>query len=369
VVYTYLMYPAILGILTWGRREPEYVSPPRPPSVSLILAAYNEAAAIRDKIENTLALDYPPDRLEFIVVSDGSTDGTDGIIAEYADRGVQMLRMSRNSGKTLAQNQATRRATGEILVFTDANSLYARDAVSQLVRPFIDPRVGCVCGELRYSNPQHAPAGKGEGLYWRYERFLKWRESLLGSALGANGSIYAVRRELFVELEPDIISDFIMPVRIWRGGHRVAYQPAAVAVESAGKRFQDEFHRRVRIISRSMYGLWKERAVLNPFRCGGFALQMISHKVLRWLVPELLLCLLLTSGILAASPFYRAALLLQVSFYALAWLGHLFQGRLGALAPLYLPAYFCAINLGALFGLWSFLRGRRFRVWKPVNRT
>jgi cellulose synthase/poly-beta-1,6-N-acetylglucosamine synthase-like glycosyltransferase len=369
VLYTYLLYPVLLWVLTWWRREPVFADPRRWPRVSVVLAAYNEAAVIRDKIENTLALDYPKDLLELIIVSDGSTDDTDKIAGDYADRGIQLMRMAQNGGKTLAQNAGCRLAKGDILVFSDANSMYEPNALKELVRLFTDARVGCVCGELHYANPRQVAAAKGEGLYWRYERFLKRRESLLGSSLGANGSIYALRRELFVELDGDIISDFIMPLRIWRGGSRVVYGPAAVAVESAGNSFEDELGRRTRIIARSMHGLWTERAVLNPFRHGLFALQMISHKVLRWLVPVLLLTLLAASIALAAAPFYKAMLALQLVFYLLALLGYLLQQRVGRLAPLYLPAYFCAINLGAFLGLWNFLRGERYRIWKPVSRS
>lgn len=369
VLYTYLLYPLLLWVLTWRRREPEAAEMQEWPSVSFVLAAYNEAAVIGAKIENTLDLEYPADRFEFIVVSDGSTDGTDKIVATYADRGVQAYRMPENSGKTLAQNSGCRLAKGDILVFSDANSMYESRALQQLIKPFADPKVGCVCGELRYANPQHAGAGKGEGLYWRYERFLKRRESLLSSALGANGSIYGLRRGLFVELDADIISDFIMPIRVWRSGFRVAYQPAAVAMETAGNSFQAEFRRRRRIVSRSLHGLWTQRGVLNPLSNGLFAFQMWSHKVLRWLVPLLLIAVFIASVALADAPFYRLLLGLQLAFYLLALTGLLFQQRLGRVALLYVPAYFCAINLGALLGLWDFLVGNRHQVWQPIERS
>ena len=369
VVYTYLLYPALLWLLTLGKRPAEYVDPDEWPSVSLVLVAYNETAVIRAKLENMLALDYPRDRLELIVVSDCSDDGTDEVAAEYAEQGIRLYRVAQRGGKTLGQNAGVRLATSDILVFTDANSMYAADALRALVRPLADPRTGCVCGELRYVNPEDLAAGRGEGFYWRYEQFLKRRESLLRSALGANGSIYALRRELFEELGAEIISDFIMPVRVWRRGARVVYEPRAVATEQSAVSFHGEFRRRIRIISRSMNGLWQERGVLNPFTHGFFAFQMFSHKVLRWLVPLFLIATLASAVPLADQPLYRVLLSAQLAFYLLAVLGNLFQRRLGGVSLFYIPAYFCATNLGALLGLWNFLTGRRYQMWQPVSRS
>lgn len=369
IAYTYLLYPALLWLLTLGKRTLECADPDEWPSISLVLVAYNEIAVIRAKLENMLKLDYPRDRLELIVVSDCSDDGTDEVVAAYADRGIRLHRVVQRGGKTLGQNAGVRLATGDILVFTDANSMYAADALRALVRPLADPRVGCVCGELRYVNPEELAAGKGEGFYWRYEQFLKRRESLLRSALGANGSIYALRRELFEELGAEVISDFIMPVRVWRRGFRVRYEPQAVAMEQSAVSFHGEFRRRTRIISRSMNGLWQERGVLNPFGHGLFAFQMFSHKVLRWLVPLFLIAALISAVPLAGQSLYRALLLAQLAFYLLAALGNLFQRRLGGAGLFYIPAYFCATNLGALLGLWNFLTGRRYQVWQPVSRS
>jgi cellulose synthase/poly-beta-1,6-N-acetylglucosamine synthase-like glycosyltransferase len=368
VVYTYLLYPALLWLLTLRKRAPQHPTPAEWPSVSLVLAAYNEIAVIREKIENTLSLDYPTDRLEFIVVSDCSDDGTDEAVAEYADRGVKFHRLQEHGGKTMGQNAGARLTSGEILIFSDANSIYAPDALKELVRPFADPKIGCVCGELRYANPDQLAAGKGEGFYWRYEQFLKRRESLLTSTLGANGSIYALRRELFDELGPEIISDFIMPIRVWCKGFRVVYESRAVAVEHSGARFRDEFRRRTRIISRSAYSLWTEAGVLNPFAHGFFAFQLFSHKLLRWLVPLFMIAILIGAALLAADPLYQFLLGLQLLFYLLAILGNLFQRQLGSLGLFYIPAYFCATNFGALLGLWNFLTGRRYQVWQTASR-
>ena len=367
VVYTYLIYPVLLWLLGAGRKMPEYAPLSEWPTASLIIAAHNEEAVLRAKLENALATDYPAERLDIIVVSDASTDGTDRIAAEFAERGVRLHRQEARGGKTEAQNAGVRLARGQFLAFSDANSMYAPSALKRLLAPFADERIGCVCGELQYANPDDQGAGKGEGLYWRYEQFLKRRESLLSSALGANGAIYALRRELFVELRGDIISDFVAPLHAWRRGFRIAYEPTAVATEYSSVRFGDEFRRRRRIVSRSLYGLWTEAGVLNPFAHFFFALQMFSHKVLRWLVPVWLLVVLAVNIPLAASEYYGLLLALQVAFYGLAALGLLLPERLGRYWLFYVPAYFTATNLGTLLGLLSFLTGRRHRVWQPAR--
>ena len=367
VVYTYLIYPVLLWLLAAGRKMPEYAPLGEWPTASLIIAAHNEEAVLRAKLENALAMDYPAERLDIIVVSDASTDGTDRIAAEFAERGVRLHRQEVRGGKTEAQNAGVRLARGQFVAFSDANSMYAPSALKRLLAPFADERIGCVCGELQYANPDEQGAGKGEGLYWRYEQFLKRRESLLSSALGANGAIYALRRELFVELRGDIISDFVAPLHAWRRGFRIAYEPTAVATEYSSVRFGDELRRRRRIVSRSLYGLWTAAGVLNPFAHFFFALQMFSHKLLRWLVPVWLVVVLAVNIPLATDGYYGLLLALQVAFYGLAALGLLLPERLGCCWLFYVPAYFTATNWGTLLGLLSFLTGRRHRVWQPAR--
>jgi cellulose synthase/poly-beta-1,6-N-acetylglucosamine synthase-like glycosyltransferase len=370
ILYTYAGYPILLMLLTAGRRRPEAAEPDAWPDISLIVTAYNEEAVLRAKLDNSFALDYPG-KVQIVVVSDGSTDGTDEVARAFEGReGYLFLRQAQNAGKTMAQNAAAAVATGDILVFSDANSIYAADALRRLVAPFTDARTGCVCWELRYTNPQRAAAGKGEGSYWRYEQFLKRRESLLGSLVGANGSIYALRRELFEELGPAIISDFIMPIRVRRRGRRVVYEPQAIATEEVAVGFADELKRRRRIVARSLYGLWTERGALNPLARPLFALQILSHKVVRWAVPLLMIVMLGSSaaGAWRGDEIAHHLLLAQGAFYCLALLGTLLQGTIGRVSLFYVPAYFCAINLGALLGVLGALTGQRHTVWKPVAR-
>lgn len=369
VLYTYLLYPIMLLLISAGKRAVRHGVPESWPQVSLVIAAHNEEAVLEEKLENSLALDYPSDRIQIIVASDGSTDATESIAASYADRGVVLHRVEERGGKTQAQNEAVRLAQGEFLVFSDANSMYDAQALKRIIEPFVDPSVGCVCGELRYANPEGDAAGKGEGIYWRYEQFLKRRESALSSTLGANGSIYALRRDLFEELDADIISDFIMPVRVWRRGFRAVYEPSAIAEERSGGTFADEFHRRTRIIARSLRGLWSERGVLNPLAHGWFAVQMISHKVMRWMVPLAMIAAFVSNALLRDIAPYGFFFNAQLVLYGLALLGNLLPAHLGRLALFYIPAHFVAINAGALLGLLRFISGRRYRIWQPTSRS
>jgi len=370
VLYAYLLYPVVLWLLTFWKRVPTPAPPQEWPVLTVVIVAVNEVAVIGEKLRNALSLDYPPERRRIIVVSDASDDGTDEVAAQFADRGVQLIRMPQRSGKIMGENYGVRQAEGDVLVFSDANSMYEEGALKALVEPLVDPSVGCVCGELRYANPSEVGAGKGEGVYWRYEQFLKRRESLLGSLVGANGSIYAMRRELFEELGPEIISDFINPIRVRRKGLRVRYAPAAVAVENSAKGFDQELRRRRRIIARSLYGLWTERGVLNPLATGIFSFQVISHKILRWLAPVLLMAALVASAAeaLRGSALFQGLVGLQALYYALAFLGYAAPSSLGRRSLFYVPAYFAAVNLGALLGLWDFALGRRHTTWRPIER-
>jgi cellulose synthase/poly-beta-1,6-N-acetylglucosamine synthase-like glycosyltransferase len=368
LVYTYFLYPGLLWLLTIRKKVPRPEPPDAWQSVTVVIAAYNEAIVISDKIENTLALDYPADRLQIVVVSDRSDDGTDEIAQAFEARGVVVERTAERSGKTVAQNAGVKLADGEILVFSDANSMYDPAALKELVRAFGNPLVGCACGELTYLNPDDRSAGMGEGLYWRYEQFLKRHESALSSLVGANGAIYALRRELFENLEPDVISDLVMPLRVWRRGSRVTYVPQALAYEHTAHSFSQEFQRRKRIIARSLNGLMSQVGVLNPLK-GMFAFQVLSHKVLRWAVPFILITAFISSGLLLAEPIYAALFCFQTVFYAVALIGSMVPDRVSRFAVLYVPTYFCTLNLGALLGVLSFACGKRYAVWQPTQRT
>ena len=368
IAFAYVGYPVLLWVMTQGKRRPVYTEPNQWPRLTMITVAYNEERVIRDKIDNTRVLDYPKAALQVIFVSAGCTDRTPEIVAEAAKEDFETLRIDERVAKTTAQNHALARVRGEIVVFSDANSIYTPEALKELVRPFGDAAVGCVCGQLRYVNPAGSGAGEGEGLYWRYEQFIKRRESALGSLVGANGAIYAVRRELCDELGSDLIPDFVLPLRVRRRGYRVVYAPQAVAVESTGKGFRAEYDRRVRITARSIHGLITELGVLNPLREPVFAFQVWSHKVLRWGVPVFLLAAILSSLALWWQGRYAGVVVVELVGMVLAMVGLISPKALGRMKLFYVPAYVLAMNAGVLVGIWKYLTSGRIVLWQPPER-
>jgi glycosyl transferase family 2 len=356
-VYVYIGYP----ILLWGLQAVFHSSPHKQsiePSVSLLVAAYNEAAAIADKIRNSLALDYPADKLEVVIASDGSKDATAEIVrslaAAEAGGRVRLLDFKTNRGKTAVLNDAVRELRGEIVAFSDATSMLAADSLRMLVQSFSDPRVGAASGVYRLLKKDQAHLGSQEDLYWKYETFLKVQEARLGAFTGAHGSLYAIRRELYpFPPEGTINDDFTIPMRILEGGHRVAYETAAVAYEEANE--MEGFSRRVRITAGNVEQLREIKGLIWPPR--PFALFcLLSHKAARLLVPVFMLVALGANIALRRQFPYNWLLLGQVVFYGLAVLG-----AVAGLKPkiLRLPYYFCMIN-SALFA-WMYHALRRGR--------
>lgn len=370
LVYVYAAYPVVLTLLVRLKgakavRRDEEIRP----LVTLIISAFNEESVIDAKLRNSLQLDYPPDRFEILVVSDCSTDRTDEIVAGYAGNQVRLLSMPERSGKTVGLNHAVHRASGEILVFSDANAHYQRDAIINLVRNFGDPRVGAVTGESRYWIGEGDYSTESENAYWRYELALKKLESQLGSLVGGDGAIYSIRKALYVDLDPADLSDFVNPLQIVRQGYRNVYEPRAICHEGGAESFAGEFRRKVRIVNRACRAAWKMRALLNPIRHGAFALQFLSHKVLRWMAPIFMLLLLASNLLLALySPFFAITLVLQFVFYALALIGWRVSSRPAQHMAFYIPYYFCAVNLASLVGMIEALRGRRYTTWNSSRR-
>jgi len=369
IVYVYLGYPCLLILLSIFKGEKIARGKRFTPSVSLVVVAYNEEKVIRQKIENSLVLDYLHDKLEIIVASDGSTDKTNVIVAEYADKGVRLSHSIERKGKTAAQNDAVLKSSGEVIVFSDANAMYARDAIKKLVRNFDDKRVGCVCGELKYTNSSESVAGKSESLYWKYEKFLKRKESQVSSLLGVTGSIYAVRRALYVPLKQDIISDFVEPLEIVRNRHKVVYEPEAISFEKASADMKTEFERKTRIVTRSIRGLFNERELLNPFKYGIFSIQLISHKLLRWTVPLFLIGLFVSNLVLWDNGnTYRILLVFQIVFYLSALVAWVFELIGSQIKLFYIPYYFCMVNSAALIGWFKYLTGQKDVIWETARK-
>lgn len=367
VAYTYALFPLVVLGRAALRPRP-YRTGELEPRVSVIVVARNEAAAIGRKLETLLALDYPAEKLEVLVVSDGSDDGTAAIAAEYPPL-VHVLELP-HRGKAAAIAAGAARARGEILVFSDANSLLPPDALRELVRPFADPAVGAVAGDQRYTA---GPAGDGVALgersYWSFDRLLKQSESRAGSVISATGALYAVRRSLFRPPPPGATDDFAVSTAVIEQGRRLVFAPGAVAFEPVAGRRDAEFGRKVRVTTRGLRGVYEGRGLLDPRRHGFYAVQLLSHKVLRRAMAVPLVGLATTSVALSRrGRVYRAAAVAQVAFYALGASGLVLgRTRVGRTPLLALPAYFCLVNAASLVAGWNLLRGRRIERWEPAR--
>lgn len=369
IVYVYAGYPLLLMIVrTLGGHRP-IKSGTFQPVVTLIVSAYNEADIIGEKIANSLALDYPADKLEILVISDASSDGTDAIVEAVKDPRVRLLRMPDRGGKTMGLNAAVREARGDVLVFSDANAMYAGDSLLALTRNFADPDVGAVVGESTYSDAI-AGADKDESLYWRYEVAIKRLESAIGSVVGGDGAIYSIRKSLYRPMRADALSDFVNPLQIVQSGHRCVYEPNAISIEKAAGDFDREFRRKVRIVNRAWRAMMSLKVLLNPVRHGFFAFEIFSHKVLRWLVAAFLVaCLVASTALLREHWFYQIALGLQVTLYALAGLGHVMRRRNNLPRIIAVPYYFVMVNLASARGIMEAYLGKTYTTWTTARAT
>jgi cellulose synthase/poly-beta-1,6-N-acetylglucosamine synthase-like glycosyltransferase len=364
--YTYVIYPGIIFLRGLLLRKP-YKNASITPYVSVIIAAYNEANNIGARLDNLLSLDYPRDLLEVIVASDGSTDRTDAIVSSYSKRGVRLLTLPRQ-GKFAALNAAVEASTGEILVFSDANSIYAPDAIRELVKPFADPIVGGVAGDQRYLKPASSgSSGEGERSYWSFDRMLKKSQSRSGNVISATGAIYAIRRGLFQSIPAGAVDDFVTSTRVIAQGYRLVFAEKAFAYEHVAASPKLEFGRKVRVINQGLNAVLAMRELLNPFRYHFYAIQLFSHKVLRRMMFIPLMVLFLVSPFLWREGFlYQAAIVGQVGFYGLALLGLIMDGRtrLGGLKLFSIPFFFCMVYAASLIATLQVLRGEKIRGWE-----
>lgn len=341
------------------------------PSITVVIAAYNEEQEIESTVINKLSQDYPPDRLNVIVVSDGSTDRTDEIVQDLVNRSrgrVRLLRQEPRQGKTLALNTAIDNAPSEIIVFADANSIYAPNALRSLVRSFADSSVGYVTGRMIYTNPANSGIAEGSGTYMRYENLLRTFENKLGSIVGVDGGIDAIRRELYLPMAHDQLPDFVLPLSIVEQGKRVVYEPDAILYEPALQLSTDEFQMRVRVALRALWALYDKRKLLNPIRFPLFAWQLASHKIARYaaFVP---IIGLLSFNILIADQhrFYLLVLALQLAYYIAAALGHLLRQSSMVVPKLLAPYYLVVVNLACVTACWKYLQGHKMILWRPRN--
>lgn len=367
-LYAYFGYPLLLMLLGAVRRQPAAKEANLEVSVSMVIAAYNEAKVIAQKIENSLALDYPRGLLEIIVVSDCSTDGTDEIVRRYESQGVRLIRQQQRRGKTEALNAGVAAAHGEIVVFSDADAMYEPQALRMLVSRFADERVGVVSGQLRYRAPQGKPPGSQESLYWRYEEAVKRLESRLHSLLGANGSIYAIRRALFepIRTRRPIVDDFTIPFDILVKGWQAVLEPRAVSWETTVPSLGAEYRRKVRIMARAistmLRALWRTLYPPKP----RIAWQLISHKLLRETQAIFFVGMFISSAFLAAQgkTLYAVLFAGQVLLYGVGGLGAAFP-RLCRFKPVALASHISMIALASTtaFALWA--TGKTRAIWQP----
>ena len=359
VFYVYVGYPLLLALFSRGKK-PQALAPDLPdeelPTATILIAAHNEEASIAEKIENSLSIDYPPAKLRIVIVSDGSTDRTDEIVRRYEPRGIGLVRIDPRQGKSLARNRAVDATTGDILVMSDANAMYAPDALRKLLRHFADDSVGVVCGELRLVRERG-----GENLYWRYEKMIKRLENRFRSIIGANGSIYAIRRSRYVPLPAEADDDFLEPLCAYLDGYRVRYEQEALSYEKdiKAKNVRREFAAKSRTVLRGIQSLHHLSKIAAPFRDPSLAFCLISHKMLKWLAPFFLIGILVTSALLASKPIFLIVLAIQIFLYGCAIAG-ITTGR----AAFHVPAFFVLTNAAAFTAVITFLAGNRSRVWE-----
>ncbi len=368
LAYSYVVFPIIV-LLRGALRPRPHRTGDATPRVSVLVAAFNEAPTIARKLETVLAADYPAGQLEVVVASDGSTDGTERAAGAYADRGVRVLALPR-VGKAAALEAAVAASSGEILVFTDANSLFGHGALRAIVAPFADPEVGGVAGNQVYGTEEAggSTAG-GERAYWNLDRALKVAESRSGNVIAATGALYALRRRHFRPLPGGVTDDFFLSLSVIDDGARLVFEPDAVAYEEVAASNATEYRRRVRIMTRGLRCIVYFPRLLDPRRHGFYAIELVSHKVLmRVMALPLAVLALATAALWQSGPIYLLAAVGQAISYALAATGLALRNHaLGRSKLLTLPAYFLLVQVASLHATWNLVRGKRYERWQPTR--
>lgn len=366
VVFCYLLYPltiVLINILRAKRRRVHGITP----SVTIVIAAYNEAKVIRENIANKLSLNYPRENLELIVVSDASVDGTDGIVNEFAGQGVKLIRQTKRNGKTAAINRAVSCARGEIICFADANSIWDKNALLYLVRNFADDKVGYVTGKMVYTTSSGNMVGDGCSAYMRYENWLRALETRAGSIVGVDGGIDAVRKRLYEPMKPEFIPDFILPLKVVEKGYRVVYEPDALLREESLDNSKDEFKMRKRVTLRALHALMHMKRLLNPLAYSFFSYQLFTHKLLRYFIWLFMATALVANLILIGQgTIYQVFALAQAIFYMFAALGAITENR--GIKPnkfIFIPYYFFILNLSCAIAFFKFLKRDNAVIWEP----
>jgi len=367
-VLTYIVYPLsiwFIGNITCIDLQHGDIEP----SVSIIISAFNEEKDIKQKIKNTIALDYATDKREILIGSDGSTDNTIEIAKKYAGQGIKLFNFATNRGKTSVQNDLVQEASGEVLIFTDSASFLPKDALKKLVRNFADPRVGCVAGKMSFIETNQNITTQSQGLYWRYEMNIREMESRLGSLIGVDGPLYAVRRDCYIPLQSNIISDLMTPLLVLEQGKKVILEPEALVEEKPTQKGRHELNTRRRITLRGLVGIFSHPEVISPLKHPLLTLQIFSHKVIRWFVgPLTALNFISCSAILYYDIFFfRLIFSLYVMFFAAAGIGWLCEQSGKKIKLLTIPYYFCLVNLAATLGIIDFFMKKQAVTWKTVR--
>lgn len=376
VFYTFAGYGIILYILVRIRRliKGKRTAPGLDqtfPTLTLIIAAYNEESIIEEKIRNTLELSYPQDKLKFLFVTDGSSDRTPDLISAYDQ--IKLMHTPVRSGKIQAIHRAMHEVDSEVVVFTDANTFLNKDALLLIARHYADPKVGAVSGEKRVQQETVSDATAGEGFYWKYESALKKWDSELYSVVGAAGELFSVRRSLYQQVEPDtILDDFMISMLIAQQGYRIIYEPDAYASELSSDNIKEELKRKVRIAAGGIQSILRLKKLFNPFHYPVLSFQYISHRVLRWTITPFLmiLALILNIVIVARSGhwIYMVILLAQLLFYGSAFAGWMLEKRKIKVKALFVPYYFCVMNYAVLAGIRRYIAGSQSSVWEKSKR-
>ncbi|MCD4677445.1 MAG: glycosyltransferase family 2 protein [Desulfobacula sp.] len=365
VFYVYFGYPAAIYLLST-------ISPNKrnknnnEPFVTILIAAFNEEDCIEKTIKNKLELNYPKERYEVIVISDESTDQTDDIVKKYETEKVRLLRQVPRAGKTSALNMAVPGSKGEIIVFSDANSIYDPNVLKKLVANFADPAVGYVSGKMIYTDPDGSVIGDGCSAYMKYENFLRKMESKLGSIVGVDGGVDAVRKELYQPMNTDQLPDFVLPLKVVEQGYRVVYEPEAILKEASLKQPEDEYRMRVRVSLRALWALYDMRQLFSIRKSGIFAWQLISHKVLRYLCFVFLVSAFLSNLILInRSMLYLVLFIFQILLYLGSFASQILEKKGYKYKILYYLYYFVLLNKASAHAFFKFIKGQKMVIWTP----
>jgi cellulose synthase/poly-beta-1,6-N-acetylglucosamine synthase-like glycosyltransferase len=380
--YSYIGYGLLLLFLVnikrllTKKRKPyhdEYYEP----EVTLLVTAYNEKDFVDAKIKNSLELDYPKNKIKYLWITDGSDDGTPEMLRKY--KNIKVHHQNERRGKVAAMNRGIKYVKTPIIIFSDANTNLGKNSVKEIVKLFSNPKVGCVSGEKRiYSNKVDTASATGESLYWKYESILKKWDAELYSAVGAAGELFAIRTELYQELENDtLLDDFMLSLRIAMQGYTIQYNPDAYAIETASANVKEELKRKIRIAAGGLQSIIRLRALLNPFKYGVLTFQYISHRVLRWTFSPLALLMLiplniilvLKSGYFLNSNFYALLLGTQILFYLSAFIGWIFENYKTRIKVLFIPYYFFIMNLSVFIGLYRLITSQQSVKWERAKRV